>query len=109
MAAPVTMRLREPVQFGRDADPISELVLRPVAKHFRDLSIKTGADGSLDYEPYKLALVGMRMAGQPTAVLDLMHPADMSEVARLVMGFIEPGQPTGSDASPASPTPSTSA
>lgn len=108
MAAPVTVRLREPVQFGKDAEPITELVLKPTARHFRDLVIRTAEDGTVEYEPYRLALVGMKMAGQSAAVLDLMDPRDMSEVAAMVMGFISPGQPTGSVASPSSLPPSTS-
>lgn len=103
MAAPVTVRLREPVQFGRDAEPITELVLKPTARHFRDFTLPMKEDGTMLYQPYPLALIGMKMAGHPAAVLDLMHPADMSEVARVVMGFIEPGQGTGSTASLESP------
>lgn len=108
MAKTVTLKLQEPVQFGKDAEPIAELVLKPTARAFRDFSLPMREDGTVIYQPYPLALVGMRMAGHPAAVLDLMCPEDMAEVARVVMGFIGTGPATGPEPSPSSPPPSTS-
>ena len=95
MAQPVVIKLKTPVQFGKDAEPVGELVLKPTAKHFRDFTLHMTSDGTVLYQPYPLALVGLRMAGHPSAFLDLMDPVDMSEVARVVMGFIEPSQAIG--------------
>lgn len=97
---PVTIALRTPVQFGRDAEPIAELTIKPNARAFRDFSLPMREDGTILFQPYELAKVGIKLAGHPTAVLDLMDPADMWEVAQAVMGFTVPGLKTGSTPSP---------
>lgn len=97
MGAPTIIKLRVPVQFGRDAEPIAELELKPAAKHFREFTLPMKEDGTVMYQPYELAKVGLRMAGHPPAVLDLMHPADMNTVAGVVMGFLGVGPGTGSE------------
>lgn len=88
--------LRRPVQRGKD-ETITRLVLRPATKHFRTLTLPMKGEGenaTIDFQPYHLAKVGLRMAGQPDDVLDRMHPADMMEVATTVLGFLGAG-PTG--------------
>lgn len=96
MAAPVTLTLRAPVQFGKDSEPISELVLKPSAKAFRDFALPMQGDGTILFQPYELAKVGLRLAGQPAPVLDMLDPADMWELAQAVLGFTVPGHPIGS-------------
>jgi hypothetical protein len=95
--------LRHPVQFGKDT--IEQLVLKPTCRSFRDyeLPMEMSEDGTKNkvlFRPYELARVGLHMAGQPAAVLDKMHPADMWEVANRVMGFIGVAPATGNGGSP---------
>ncbi len=96
MSAPITIRLSTPVQFGKDAEPIAELVLKPTARAFRDVTLPMNEDGTTHFRPYELALAGVKMAGYPAPFLDMMDPADMMEVATTVMGFLVPSQRTGS-------------
>ena len=95
MAASVTIRLSTPVQFGNDSEPISELVLKPTARAFRELTLPIKDDGTVLFQPYELAKIGLKLAGQPAPVLDLMDVADMMEVATAVMGFLDPSRRTG--------------
>lgn len=100
-AAFVTIKLREPVQFGRDSEPVTELELRPNGRAMRDLQVKMGQDGSLQLmvvEPYALCRVGLRMAGiaGDQAFVDKMDPRDIWEVAQEVVGFFMAARPTGS-------------
>jgi hypothetical protein len=94
---PVTIKLREPVQFGKKSEPVTELVLKPTARACRDLTLPMTGEGKIDYQPYKLALAGLGMAGVAggAAFVDLMHVADMNEVALAVMGFLNPAPTTG--------------
>lgn len=95
MATPITIVLSTPVQFGKDAEPICELVLKPTARSFREVTIPIKDDGTVLFQPYELAKVGVKLAGHPAAVLDLMDVVDMMEVAVAVMGFLSPSQRTG--------------
>ena len=95
MAAPVTIKLSTPVQFGKDSEPIAELVLKPTARAFRELTLPIKDDGTVLFQPYELAKIGLKLAGQPAPVLDLMDVADMMEVATAVMGFLDPSRRTG--------------
>ncbi len=94
----VTFKLSRPVQFGEEA--ISELKVKPNARSMRDLGLQMKGDSTIIYEPYNLAKVGVHMAGQPNAVLDLMHPRDVMELSGLVMGFFGLGPGIGTEPSP---------
>ena len=88
-----TIALRRPVQFGKDAEPVTEIALRPNGGALRDLVVPTGSDGDMGMlmvKPHELARVGIRMAGVggDKAFVDLMHPKDIWEVAQAVLGFI---------------------
>lgn len=96
MASQVTIKLSTPIQFGKDAEPIVELVLKATPRAFRELQLPITEDGTTLFRPYELAKVGLKMAGQPAPILDLMDIADMMEVATAVMGFLIPSQKTGS-------------
>lgn len=96
-----TIVLRTPVQFGRDAEPVTKLELKPNGRALRELTVPVGADGDLQMmfiKPYELALVGLRMAGiaGDKAFVDMMDPRDIWEVSQEVMGFLVGGQRTGS-------------
>jgi hypothetical protein len=95
MIKPVTVTLHEPVQFGSEL--VSELVLRPLARAFKDvkMGIPTSGSGSLEYEPYALAAVGCRMAGRPDAFVNQLSIPDMNEIAAVVLSFFEPPPKTG--------------
>jgi len=87
---PLTIKLRVPIQFGKDT-LIDELVMKPNARAFKDFTIPMGQDGAISYQPYKLALVGLKMAGHIAAapnLVDKMDPRDMNEVAQAVLGFL---------------------
>ena len=98
MSEAVVVKLRTPVQFGEEM--IEELTLKPNSQAFRNFGLPMKEDGTIVFQPYALARVGVRMAGQPNAVLDKLDPADMWEVAQRVLGFTVPGLETGSAASP---------
>ena len=88
-----TLTLRVPVEFG--SETISELTFKLNAQAFRNFGLPMQADGTIIFQPYELAKVGIRMAGQPPALLDRLDPADLWEVAQRVLGFIVPGHGTG--------------
>lgn len=95
----LTLQLEKPIQFGKEL--ITELVLRPSAKAFRDFSLPMKADGTILFQPYELASVGVRMARYPSAVVDMLAPEDMIQLAHQVMDFFAPAGPkTGSEPSP---------
>ncbi len=98
MSRSVTVKLRVPVEFGKDAAAIEELVLKPTARAFKEFSLPMKEDGTILFEPYKLASVGVRMAGLPNAVVDKLDVEDMVEIAQEVMTFFAPSQTTGNTA-----------
>jgi hydroxylamine reductase (hybrid-cluster protein) len=80
MAEPVTVKLREPLEFGKEI--IVELTFRPpTAKDLRKLQIRTGFE--LDYV---LRLAGT-LSGQPDVVIDKLAGEDLEEVVAVVSGF----------------------
>ena len=95
MSKPVIIKLSSPVQFGRDAEPITELTLKPTARAFKEFTLPMKDDGTVMFQPYELAKVGLKLAGHPAPVLDLMDPADMMEVAAAVANFLGTPLKTG--------------
>jgi hypothetical protein len=93
---PTEIKLSVPIEFG--GDTISVLVLRPSARAFRGFSLPMTAEGGVLFQPYELAALGLKLAGQPAQLLDKMDARDMAEVARAAMDFFVPGQPTGKTA-----------
>lgn len=89
----VTIRLLEPIEFGKDT--IEEMTLKPTARSFKEFSLPVKEDGTMLYEPYKLASVGVRMAGHPNAVADKLGIDDMNEIAQAVLSFLGRGLKTG--------------
>lgn len=87
-------------------ETVEKLVLRPNVKAFRHFTVKMQGEGetaTIVLEPYNLALVGMQLTnlmGEPQALLNKLHPADMWEVGMAVWGFIEPGLRRGKTISP---------
>lgn len=102
MGAPFhVVELRSPVQFGRDAEPVTRLELRPTGRAMRELRVTMGVEGDrrvVEFEPYLLCLVGLKMAGiaGDKAFADLMDPQDIWEVGQAVLGFTMGGPTTGS-------------
>jgi hypothetical protein len=90
---PVTVTLNYPIQFGQEL--VEELTIRATAKAFRNFEVQGTQDGRMVFKPYELAILGLAMAGKPRAMVDLMDPSDMQEVATIVLGFIENGRATG--------------
>ena len=102
MAEPVTVKLLTEVQLTKKTgepigEPITELSLKPTAKAFRDFKLSMRPDGGFDFAPYDLATIGVKLAGHPVpVVVDLLDPADMMELATVVLGFFGSALPTGS-------------
>lgn len=91
--------LKKPVQFT-DSILVEELTMRRTAKAFRDFTLPMQADGTIMFQPYALAKVGVRLAAHPDALVDKLDPADMWQIAQVVMGFITGGPMTGDTPSP---------
>jgi hypothetical protein len=93
----VVVKLRVPVVLGTET--VTELELKPNARFYKDTTITAG-QGQITFNPYDFAVVGVRLAGRPaaSAVVDKMDPADMMEVAQVVLGFLTPDPMTGSTA-----------
>ncbi len=66
---------------------MTELVLKPTARAFNGFSITAKQDGSVVYEPYALAKIGMSMAGHAPGFVDKLDVRDMNAVAQLVLSF----------------------
>lgn len=99
MSDPIVVKLSTPFKFGKNSEPVEELVLKPTARACKELSIQCGADGGFKYEPYKLAEIGLKMAGYPSAVLDSGDPPvsmeDMIKIGKAVQDFLALSQMTG--------------
>ncbi len=80
-----TIKLLDPVQFGEEL--IEELLIKPTARACKDFSLPMSAEGSLVYQPYALAAVGVKMAGRPPALLDKMSVRDMNTLGLAVLSF----------------------
>lgn len=93
-----TVELRVPVQLG--SETIERITVKPSSKAFRNFALPMKEDGTILFQPYALAEIGCKMAGQTTVLLDKMDPADMWEVAFVVLSFIAPGRATGMKFSP---------
>lgn len=97
------VKLREPIEFGKDesgkARLIETLVLKPSSRAFKEYSMPMKQDGTMLYQPYELARVGLQMAGFPASLVDKIYAADMLEVAQEVLGFIGVSQRTGNSES----------
>lgn len=94
-----TITLRRPVEFGKNAEPVTELALKPNGGALRDLELQMGAKGELQVfvvKPHELCRVGLRMAGVAgdAKFVDMMDPRDIWEVANAVSGFIMGDQTT---------------
>lgn len=101
----LTIKLRRPVQFGKTLDPIESITMEPTGSALRDLDMLVSQEGDfalMNAEITELAKVGVRMGKVPgdLAIVDLMHPSDVMEVAQAVLGFIHGGPSAGSDTSP---------
>jgi hypothetical protein len=96
MAAPVIIKLTEPVEFG--STMIETLELKPTGRAMRGLTLPM-EKGKLDYQPWPLAVVGLKMAGHVATaetIADRLSPADLTEVANTVLGFFAGSQTGGS-------------
>lgn len=81
-----TVKLSDPVQFGKD-ELVEELVVKPTARAFREFSLPMKEDGTILWQPYTLATVGVKMAGHPPAFVDKLSVRDMVALSHVVMGF----------------------
>ncbi len=92
---PVTIKLRQPIEFGKET--IDEIVLRPpVGKDFRDLPMRDG------YLLDTLLVMAERLSGRPSSVIDRLGGDDLMEVLDVAGGFMPGGATTGRSGSPSS-------
>lgn len=84
--------LETPVTFG--SEEIQRLDLAGNGRAMKDFSVKF-VDGGVQFEPYRFAELGLRLAGKPRAIVDLMSARDVFGLGLVAMGFIVPGLETG--------------
>ncbi len=84
-SGPTKLKLREPIHFGKDL--IEELTVKPTSRAFKEYALPMKDDGTIMFQPYTLASVGVRMAGHPNALVDKLSVGDMMALARVVMSF----------------------
>ncbi len=97
MSEPITVKLTHPIQ-GPGGNLVEELVFRrPVAEDFDGLTLTIGDTGMVIDFTQMRKLAG-KVCGQTDVVMRKLDIADMGEVGKLVMGFIEAGQETGEKA-----------
>lgn len=94
---PDSYTLKFPVQFG--TEQIEELSLKANGRAMQGFKVQTGADGGVVFEPYRFAELGLKLAGQPRAVVDKMHPCDQFGLGMVAMGFFVSGPATGKGSS----------
>lgn len=90
------IKLSDPIQFGKDL--IEELDLKPTAWAWREFSMPMTTEGQIEYQPYKLALVALEMAGVAggASIMKKMSSMDMNALAQAVLGFLVKSPTTGS-------------
>lgn len=92
------IKLRKPIEFGKQT--IDSLTLVPNGRAARDMAV-TISNGSMVLEPWKHAVVGLKMAGHiasAEALADKLDPADMMDIAQATLGFFVGSPATGSGA-----------
>lgn len=94
---PDTYRLAYPVKWGEQL--IETLTLRANGRAMQGVKILV-RDEAIEFEPYRFAELGLKLAGQPRAIVDMMHPRDQTGLGMVALGFIAPGLGTGSRPSP---------
>lgn len=98
ISAPDVYRFKVPVNFAGEV--ISEVTLRANGRAMKGFTVDTRADGGVVFEAYRFAELGLRLANQPHAIVDLMHPADQFGLGMVALGFFTLGPGTGKSASP---------
>jgi hypothetical protein len=89
LSGEIKVKLRKPLKLGKEE--IEELTLKPSAAAFRDFELTLSADQTVVFKPYPLAIVGLSLAGYPTAANHLvkqLDPRDMVALAREVFSFL---------------------
>lgn len=88
-----TYKLKTPVTLA--GVEIKEITLTPKAVAFKGFKQKVYPDGSVEFDNYAAAACAVRMSGHPDALLENLHPTDMTELSTLAMSFFVNGQATG--------------
>jgi hypothetical protein len=86
-------KLAHPVHFGEEL--IDVLTLRPSGLAMKGFKVVTTGDGGLEFEPYRFAELGLRLAGKPRAIVDRMHPCDQFGLGMVALGFTMRGPEIG--------------
>ena len=90
-----TVKLSSPIEFG--GETIEELEIVESCEAFKDFEMKLTGEGEIFYNPHKMAIIGLKMAGKSSALMKKLSVADMNRIASVVTAFLEPGQETGLD------------
>lgn len=75
---------------------VQELDLKWSPAAFRDYALPMREDGTILFQPYALAEIGVKLAGKPRIMVDKLGPEDFMELAQKVMSFFGTGPTTGS-------------
>ena len=90
----IAFKLRTPIKVG--AELVTDLTLKSTARAWKDFSLPMSAEGKIDFQPYVLAQVGLKMAAQAPGLVDHMDAADMFRLSQVVMSFFGLSQSDGS-------------
>lgn len=90
---PDTYQLEFPVQWG-ESERIEVLKLKGSGRALVGVKLDL-KDDTIVFEPYRLAALGLKLAGQPPALLDRMHTRDQVGLGLVALGFIMPSLLTG--------------
>jgi len=71
------------------------MTLRPSGLAMKGFKVVTTGDGGLEFEPYRFAELGLRLAGKPRAIVDRMHPCDQFGLGMVALGFTMRGPEIG--------------
>lgn len=96
---PKVLKLKYPTKVGEGGELVEQLALKCTGRSMKDFVLPTKGDGTVLFEPYACAKVGVHMAGQTTAFLDAMDAQDVFALAEVVMDFFGSGPPTGKEPS----------
>lgn len=82
----LTLALQKPVEFAKAT--VESLKLRFNAGALRGFSIEMKADGSIVYEPHRLAELGIKLCGQSSPLLGHLSREDFHALAQAAMLFV---------------------
>lgn len=77
---PMKYQFQEPFKWG--TGEVTEMEMKPTAGAFQGFSMHMDADGAIDFKPYDLAALCMKMAGFPESATRRLSVQDMNILAQ---------------------------